>query len=166
MEPVATALVATLLPTCLLIFILLCLSGYLYFQLHQSRVSTTAAENEENPAESTGAGIVEDFDWTKRESHLQKAADRAWHSDAISAMLLLPQTCDEYDHRLKDSFYEEPESEAWAAELLADLGYTGGLPVPTILYLLRQSAVNHLVVNKYCVERDYTAAFVGERSRG
>lgn len=151
MGPVAVTLLATLLPTGFLIVALLCFSCYLYSKLRASRDSARTVEEEVEPAGSPKLVVVEDMDWTKRRVTLSDAADPDWFGDAIEALVPLSHTGLLNEYRKWDT-YNEPGDEAWAAELLAELGYTGELSVPAILCLLRQHktqdhVVDHIIVN-------------------
>jgi hypothetical protein len=140
MGPVSVTLLATLLPAGFLIISLLFLSGYLTFQLRASHALAKKAEDEitvSEPPANPRPFFVENRDVTKRLYSLSDAADPTWRSDAIQALINIENIgIDRYCVHV--SKYCEPGDEEWAAELLAQLGYTGGLSVPAIFCLLKQ----------------------------
>lgn len=155
---VAITLLATLLPTGILIAILVLLSSHFYFQYRASRASVEAAKkNEDQPAEAAEpvvqiGEIDEDLADPMEQYRLSDAANPDWRSDAIDVLCHLPKTGMMLETSYQWGDCSEPEDESWATELLAELGYTGNLSVPLILSLLRQlqaydSVVNHIMFN-------------------
>jgi len=114
---------------------LLWICAYLYSQLRASRAQ---AQKTEDAAEQ--ATLVIDLPEPYvhiRKSQMLDVEMQAWRHDAISTTVHLNAYETARDAVGLDK-YCKPGDEAWAADLLAELGYKGGLAAPTILCLLRQ----------------------------
>jgi len=128
MGPVAVILLATLLPGGFLIVGLLWICAYLYSQLRASRAPEDVAEQ--------ATDLPEPYVHI-RKSQMLDVEMQAWRHDAISITTHL-NACETVRDAVGLDKYCKPGDEAWAADLLAELGYKGGLAVPAILCLLRQ----------------------------
>jgi hypothetical protein len=139
MSPVATALLAALLPTFLLIFGLSSFSVYLYLKLRASRM-TRDLELRPNPAttEQQSSEPAEPAESALPELVPRSFSDTSnpdWKHDVHHAFMGLEFWL--MDTKYTDVLYTNPGDEVRAKEILDAVGYKG-LPTAVLLGWLRQ----------------------------
>ena len=165
MEPVTIVLIATLLPACLLAAIFAGLCLYLFLKLRSLRESTQKIENVIDHPEPVPQAIDDLqplFDDTKRITFLSDDSNQDWRSDGFAALGFLNES-GTARRSAADWKYRGLGDESWAKEVLEDIKYKGGVPVPVIFSFFRKPSwcsymtghiMRHVVVDRLSLECD------------
>lgn len=146
MKPVAVAILATLLPSCLLIIGLAFLSVHLSVKLRALRVeneelrvaSPAIAEAPTTPkAPPPAPAVKQEPEWLSRETstlyRLSDASNPKWRQDIYDIFCTLTATT-MWQHDTLE-VYTHPDAEARIAQILEALGYQGHSPTFVLLLL-------------------------------
>jgi len=165
MEPITIVLLATLLPACLLVAIFAGLCLYLFLKLRSLRESTQKIENIIDHPEPVPQAIDDPqplFDDTKRITFLSDDSNKDWEWDGIVALGGLDGSGTDA-RSAADWKYRGSGDESWAKEVLEDIKYKGGVPVPVIFSFFRKldwyddmidHIMKHVVLDRLSLECD------------
>ncbi|KAH8590487.1 hypothetical protein B0O99DRAFT_691498 [Bisporella sp. PMI_857] len=155
MEPVAIALLATLITATFLITTVLCLCIYLFFKLRASWMATEevmeVADGQAPPPQPIAEAMPFSKDLAERTTWLSDASNPDWRSDGCAALRLNLSAVGPFgtcpgNYRLYTS------DENSVRHILEELGYNGGVDFPDIILMLENSSTalemaDHIINN-------------------